>query len=91
MSPETIQQKISEYYDHLTTMNLQGWLNSFAPDALILDPVGKPPLKIEDADKFFSLLSSFYQEFAIQQDHVFIVGNEAAVKWTMEVIAKKWT
>ncbi len=80
---------ISQYYASLAAMNREGWLEILATDAVIYDPVGKPPLKVkEDSPKFFDLLSRFYKQFEIVQDSIFIVGQEAAVKWTMQVVAK---
>ncbi len=89
MTPEEIKQIVSQYYQNLMTMNLEGWLEILEEDALILDPVGKPPLKLkEDAPKFFDLLSKFYDKFEIVQESIFISENEAAVKWKMKVNAK---
>lgn len=80
---------ISQYYASLAAMDREGWLEILATDAIIYDPVGKPPLRVlEDSPKFFDLLSMFYKQFEIVQDCVFIVGQEAAVKWTMQVVAK---
>ena len=80
---------ISQYYTSLSAMNREGWLEVLATNAVIYDPVGKPPLRAqEDSPKFFDLLCKFYKRFEIVQNHVFIVGQEAAVKWTMQVTAK---
>ena len=80
---------ISQYYASPAAMNREGWLEILATDAVIYDPVGKPPLRVQkDSPKFFDSLSRFYKRFEIVQDHVFIVGQEAAVKWTMQVVAK---
>lgn len=79
---------ISQYYASLAAIDREGWLEVLAADAVIYDPVGKPPLKVkEDSPKFFDLLSRFYKQFEIVQDCVFIVDRQAAVKWTMQVVA----
>lgn len=89
MSTEMQRAAIAQYYANLSAMNREGWLEILAVDAVIYDPVGKPPLRVrEDSPKFFDLLEKFYKQFAIVQDCVFIIGQEAAVKWTMQVVAK---
>jgi hypothetical protein len=89
MTKEVIEAAIAQYYNSLAAMNPEGWLEILADDALIYDPVNKPPVKIgEDSQKFFDLLSRFYQEFKIVRNSVFVVELKAAVKWTMQVKAK---
>ncbi|NEO29513.1 MAG: ketosteroid isomerase [Symploca sp. SIO3C6] len=89
MSTETIEQVVTAYFTHMGAMNPEGWVENFAEDALIYDPVGKPPMKAhQDFQKFFGLLAKFYEKLEISQDHIFIAGNGAAVKWTMRVLAK---
>jgi steroid delta-isomerase len=89
MSSAALETTITQYYISLAAMNQQQWLELMAENAVIYDPVGKPPLKVkEDSQKFFDLLSKFYQTFEIAQDSVFVVQQEAAVKWTMKVVAK---
>jgi len=89
MSKTVQKAAIAQYYASLAAMNREGWLEVLAVDAVIYDPVGKLPLKVrEDSPKFFDLLSKFYKQFEIVQDCIFIVQQEAAVKWTMQVVAK---
>lgn len=85
MPPETIQAVVADYFANLQAMNLEGWVKSFAEDAVVHDPVGKPPSNaIETAPKFFGLLSMVFEKLQLSQDHVFVAGNRAAVKWTMQ-------
>lgn len=85
----TTESVITAYFDNMAAMNAQGWREIFAEDALVFDPVGNPPTKPqEDADKFFDLLTNFFVKLELSQDHTFIIGNQAAVKWTMNVLAK---
>jgi hypothetical protein len=89
ITKEEIEKAIARYYTSLAAMNAEGWREILAADALIYDPVNKPPVKVgEDSQKFFDLLSRFYQEFKIVQNSVFVVELKAAVKWTMQVVAK---
>ncbi|MEA5508436.1 nuclear transport factor 2 family protein [Crocosphaera sp. UHCC 0190] len=85
----SIEATISDYYNSLASMNPQGWLNTLAENATIYDPVGKPPLNPqEDSQKLFTILTTFYSKFDILKESLFVVNNEAAVKWKMTVISK---
>ena len=85
----TTESIINAYFQNMSAMNPQGWQEIFAEDALVFDPVDKPPTKpAEDAEKFFAVISNFFETLELSQDHSFILGNQAAVKWTMKVLAK---
>lgn len=89
MSPEKIQEIVSDYYQSLGNMDLETWSKILDENALIFDPVGKPALNLkEDGPKLFQLLSAFYEKFTITQEKIFIAEKEVAVQWKMEVIAK---
>jgi uncharacterized protein (TIGR02246 family) len=85
MSPETVQTVVTAYFDALQAMNPEGWVENFAEDASIYDPVGNPPNKArENYQQFFGLLSMAFAKLEISQDFVRVGGNSAAVKWTMQ-------
>jgi len=89
MSKETIEQLVNKYFANMEAMNPQGWSEIFTEDGLIYDPVGNPPSKPqEDAERFFGFLSSIFDKLELAKDNLFIVGNSAAVKWTMRVVGK---
>ena len=89
MSKETIEAIVSAYFENLSAMNPQAWVETFADDAVVTDPVGKPPFKVRESfEKFFGIISQFYETLDVSPDRIFIAGNGAAVKWTMRVVAK---
>ena len=89
MSKEAIKQAINSYFTNLAAMNPSEWLENFAEDAVTYDPVGKPANPVhQNYEKFFGLLSSFFAQMEISQDYVAIADDRAAVKWTMQVLAK---
>ncbi len=89
MSKETIEKFVNSYFANLAAMNPSAWLENLAADAISYDPVGKPANSVhENYQKFFGLLSNFFAEMKITQDYVAIAANQAAVKWTMQVLAK---
>ena len=89
MNQDKIQELVNAYFTNMEKMNAQGWMEIFSPDALIYDPVGKPPSKPhEDSEKFFAMISNFFEKMELSQDNIFILENNVAVKWTMKVLAK---
>jgi len=58
MTSAQVHPAIAAYFTAMSTMNQERWVENFTLDAVIYDPVGNPPSRaIEDADKFFGLLS----------------------------------
>ena len=89
MSTAEIVSLVNIYFDNMAAMNAQGWLDIFAEDAVIHDPVGDPPKIVHrDSEQLFKILSSFFKQIELSQDEIFFVKNGAAVKWTMQVVAK---
>ncbi len=87
--PNTCEQAVAEYFSSLRAMDVDRWLNTFAPNAESHDPVGEPPHIGHDAlRKFVTRMMSLFQVVSLTEDHVFIVGNTAAVKWTGRAIGK---
>lgn len=89
MTTAEIDLLISVYFENMAAMNADGWLEIFSKDAVIHDPVGNPPRSPhKDSQQLFKILSSFFAKMELSKDHVFIVNNGAAVKWTMQVTTK---
>lgn len=89
MPPEEIKNLVCAYFKNVDTLNTGGWLESFAKDAVVYDPVGKPPVNVhEDAEKFFAILSSIFEKLDVTADKIFVVENSAAVQWTMRGVGK---
>ncbi len=84
MSKDAIKTIIDAYFANFAAMNPEGWVNNFAEDALSYDPVGEPPTKVHEGFReFIGLLQATYKTLEPTTEHMFIAGNEAAVKWTM--------
>lgn len=81
--PNDCKQAIAEYFSALRAMDTDRWVNTFAPNAESHDPVGAPPLKGHTAlREFLNGVMSLFETVGLTEDHVFITGNSAAVKWT---------
>jgi steroid delta-isomerase len=83
MSPEIISKAIKAYFAAIRSMDGEAWLATFAPNATSYDPVGAPPTVGHDAlRQFFAAIVAPFDKVGLTEDHVFIAGNGAAVKWT---------
>ena len=83
MGSEEIALLIATYFDNIAAMNANGWLDIFAEDAVIHDPVGDPPRLVHrDSEYFFKIMSNFINKLEFKDD-IFFGNNKAAVKWTM--------
>jgi steroid delta-isomerase len=90
MSPEVVSKAVKSYFAALRAMDQQAWVNTFAEDAIDYDPVGAPPIEgHQKLGEFFQTITAAFKEFGLTEDHVFIAGNGAAVKWTGRGISKQ--
>jgi steroid delta-isomerase-like uncharacterized protein len=90
MSPEIVSKAVKAYFAALRAMDQQAWVNTFAEDAVSHDPVGAPPIEgHQKLGEFFQTITAAFKEFGLTEDHVFVAGNGAAVKWTGRGISKQ--
>ncbi len=82
-----IRQTIDAYFATIRSRDGQAWLELFADNAVVHDPVDAAPVEgrvgLEESWKVFT---SPFERLSIQQDAVFYVKEGAAVKWTAEGI-----
>ena len=85
----TCEQAVAEYFAALRAMNVDRWVSLFAEDAVNHDPVGAPPLTSQSARRdFFNGILAAFEKVGLTEDHVYIAGNSAAVKWTGNGVAR---
>lgn len=83
MSTDNIQKVVADYFAATRAMDALAWLATFADDAISYDPVGAPPTAGHAAlRQFFDGITGAFEKVGLTEDHVFVNGNEAAVKWT---------
>jgi steroid delta-isomerase len=83
MSPEVVAQTVRSYFEAFRAMDQKAWVNTFATDAISYDPVGSPAIRGHGKlAEFFQSIAGAFQEVGLTENHVFIAGNGAAVKWT---------
>lgn len=89
MSTEETGSLLTTYFDNMAAMNAKGWLEIFAEDAVIHNPVGNPPKLVhKHSEQFFKILSNLFRKIELSKDNIFFIKNGAAVKWTMQVATK---
>lgn len=89
MSPDVVSKAIRAYFNALRAMDQQAWVDTFAEDAVSYDPVGTPPIRgHEKLGEFFQAITAAFKEVGLTEDHVFVAGNGAAVKWTGRGVSK---
>jgi steroid delta-isomerase len=87
--PGTIQQVVEDYFAAIRAMDPEAWLNTFAENAVSNDPVGGVPIEgHKGLRQFFQDVGGAFETLGITEDHVFVAGNQAAVKWTGRGVGK---
>jgi steroid delta-isomerase len=89
MSKEAIESVVAAYFANMAAMNPEGWVDYFAEDAVSYDPVGHPPTKVHEGFReFFGQIQGVFERLETTTEHIFVAGNEAAVKWTTQGVSK---
>lgn len=74
---------VADYFAATRSNDVDAWVSTFAEDAVSYDPVDGPPLQGHAAlRQFYVSMASVFEAMGLMEDHVFVVGNKAAVKWT---------
>jgi len=89
MTLSPIEKTIAAYFAATSAMDCKAWVSTFAEDATSHDPVGAPPTKGHAAlAKFFDGIVALTEKVGLTEDHVYVCGDRAAVKWTGRGIGK---
>ncbi len=88
MSTELVSLALDRYFSGLQTLDAKSWGDLFAEDAQIYDPVGSPVKSRTDVQQFLGLLSRAIASLSLSCTDQFVVGQQAAAKWTMQVESK---
>ena len=90
MSPDVVSKAVKAYFEALRAMDIPAIVNAFAEDAIDYDPVGAPAIVgHQKLEEFFQTITAAFSEVGLTEDHVFVAGNGAAVKWTGRGISKQ--
>jgi len=82
VSPERISRAVRAYFLAIRAMDADAFANTFAEDGTTFDPVGTPGITGRDAlREFLTSICKNFKSVGLTEEHVFVAGNGAAVKW----------
>jgi steroid Delta-isomerase len=86
LTPEQIEAAVEEYFDAVSAHDVQRYVNTFAPDGVLEDPVGTPPLQGTAAiTGFITNIIAPFSDIKHRIQDVVVCGNEAAVNWKLDL------
>ena len=83
-----IHKAVADYFAATRAMDADAWVATFADDAVSYDPAAPPARGHEALRQFFLGIAGAFSRVGLTEDNVFIVGREAAVKWTGRGVGK---
>ena len=86
LTPEQIEAAVEEYFASIGSLNVQRYVNNFAPDGVLEDPVGTSPLQGTQAiADYFAAITTPFIEIKPMVQEVIVCGHEAAVNWKLRL------
>src|SRR5947207_8141773 len=83
ISPDKISRAVRAYFLAIRAMDAEAFANTFAEDGSTEDPIGTPAIKGRTAIReFLASICKNFKSVGLTEDHVFVAGDGAAVKWT---------
>jgi steroid delta-isomerase len=81
-----IEAAVEEYFASIASMDVQRYVNNFAPDGVLEDPVGTPPVQGTQAiTAYFASIIAPFTEIKANVQEVIPCGQEAAVNWKLRL------
>src|SRR5215510_3660184 len=89
LTSEQMEAVIEDVFAGFTTFDVPRAVNHFAPDAVLEDPVGTPPMVGTQAiTAYLETFPTLFNEIKLYSLDVKVRGQEAAVKWRLRFKAK---
>ena len=86
LTPEQIEAAIEEYFASIGSLDVQRYVNNFAPDGVLEDPVGTPPVQGTQAiAAYFGAITAPFIEIKPYVQEVIVGGQEAIVNWKLKL------
>lgn len=82
LSPDRVRAAVTSYFEGTRSMNAAQWASAFAPNAVVEDPIGQPPLTTSQA--ILAQGEGFVTAFdkvGLHEVFVEVNGNEAVAYW----------
>ena len=82
LSADKISRAVRAYFLAIRAMDADAFASTFAEDGTTFDPVGTPGITGRDAIReFLTSICKNFKSVGLTEEHVFVAGNGAAVKW----------
>ena len=82
MSTDAVRSAVAAYYAAVSSGDVEAIAPLFAPEAVMRDPVGTPPLTDDAARRQrYARITAAFQSFGMVADEVTPAGDEAAARW----------
>ncbi len=86
LTPEQIEAAVEEYFASVAALDVQRYANNYAPDGVLEDPVGTPPVQGTQAiAAFFGAIIAPFSKITPHIQEIIVCGNEAAVNWKLKL------
>jgi steroid delta-isomerase len=89
LTPQQIEAVIEDAFAGLVAFDVQRVINNFAPDAVLEDPVGTPPIQGTQAiAAYLGTFPTLFSQMKLYSLDIKPGGQEAAVKWRLRFTTK---
>lgn len=86
LTPQQIEAAVEEYFASVGAFDVQRYVNNFAVDGVLEDPVGTPPLQGSSAiAAFITNIIAPFSEIKHRIQEITVCGHEAAVNWKLNL------
>jgi steroid delta-isomerase len=86
LTPDQIEAAVEEYFASVSAFDVPRYVNNFAPDGVLEDPVGTPPLQGTAAiSAFITGIIAPFSEIKSKIQEITVCGHEAAVNWKLHL------
>lgn len=89
LTPDQMEAVIEDAFAGLMTFDVQRVVNNFAPDAVLEDPVGTPPMQGTQAiAAYLATFPTIFNQLKLYSLDIKVRGHEAAVTWRIRFTTK---
>ena len=86
LTASQIEAAVEEYFASVGAFDVPRYVNNFAPNGVLEDPVGTPPVQGTQAiTAFITSIIAPFSEIKHNIQEVTVCGNEAAVNWKLKL------
>jgi steroid delta-isomerase len=86
LTPAQIEAAVEEYFASIGSLDVQRYVNNYASDGVLEDPVGTPPIQGTQAiGAYFGAIIAPFSEIKPYVQEVVVSGQEAAVNWKLRL------